>query len=362
MSRIFNFSAGPSTLPLEVLQQAQEEFVEFQGAGMSLLEMSHRSPEYSEVHERATALLGQLLGLSEEYTVLFLGGGATLQFSMIPMNLLHGKQTSCDFTVTGTWAKKAVADARKVGQVRVVFDGEADRYTHIPEPSELNLDPNASYLHITSNETIGGIQWHEWPDAGSVPIVADMSSEILSRTLPLERFGLIYAGAQKNLGPAGVALVIIRKDLLERCSTHLTAYLSYRIHAEKGSRYNTPPVYPIYICKLVLERLVALGGVEEMERRSDAKSSVLYGAIDGSGGFYRSPIPARCRSKMNVVWRLPSEALEQRFIAEAAENTLSGLKGHRSVGGCRASIYNAMPAEGVDALAQFMAEFARTQG
>jgi len=358
MSRLYNFSAGPSTLPLPVLESAAAEFVEYQGAGMSLIEMSHRGKEYSAVHAEAMALVKELLGLPDNYKVLFLGGGATLQFTMVAMNLL-GEGKSCDFTMSGAWAKKALSDAKKVGTVNVVFDGKANDYTTLPDPVELKLDPNAAYLHLTSNETIGGIQWQSWPDTGDVPIVADMSSDIMSRRIPVEKFGLIYAGAQKNLGPAGMALVIIREDILEKCSDDLTAYLSYKIHADKDSMYNTPPVFCIYMVKKVLEWVKELGGLEAMEKRVDERSSIVYGAIGGSDGFYRSPVSADVRSKMNIVWRLPSEDLEKKFIEEAAAQGMSGLKGHRSVGGCRASIYNAMPIKGAKALAELMGEFAK---
>lgn len=361
MNRIFNFNAGPSTLPFEVLERARDELVEFAGAGMSILEMSHRSKEYDDVHNDALGLLRDLLGLPDDFQILFLAGGATLQFSMIPLNLLS-RGSSCDFTVTGTWAKKACADAKKVGDVNVVFDGADHNYSRLPKPGDLSLDPKAAYLHVTSNETIGGLQWHDWPANKNVPIVCDMSSDLLSRKLPLEKFGLIYAGAQKNLGPAGVTIVIIRDSVLERCSTDLTAYMSYHTHAGKNSLYNTPPVYAIYMLKLVLQWLTERGGLPEAERRAEARSSMVYEAIENSGGFYRSPVPAFCHSKMNVVFRLPTEALEKTFIQQAGENGMGGLKGHRSVGGCRASIYNAMPLEGAQKLTDFMRDFAAKHG
>ncbi len=361
MSRIFNFNAGPSTLPLPVLEQVRDEFVDYAGKGMSIVEMSHRSPEYDEVHHNAMNLIRELYGLPENYKVLFIGGGATMQFSMIPLNFLP-PGASCDFTVTGTWSKKAFADATKVGKVNVVFDGKDDNYLSLPEPASLNLDPSAAYLHMTSNETIGGIQWHDFPDTGSVPIVCDMSSDFMSRKIPLEKFGLIYAGAQKNAGPAGVAIVIIRQDMLERCPDTLTAYLNYQTHAAKDSLYNTPPVFPIYMVSLVMKWVHDNGGLEAISKLADDRSSVVYGAIEANPEFYRCPVPEHCRSKMNVVFRLPNEELEKKFIAEAAEHGMGGLKGHRSVGGCRASIYNAMPMEGVKTLAQFMGEFAKNNG
>ncbi len=361
MNRIYNFNAGPSTLPLPVLEQAQAEFVDYQGRGMSLLEMSHRSPEYDRVHTRCIELLREMLALPANYQVLLLGGGATMQFGMVPLNLL-GQGRSCDFTLTGAWAKKALADARKLGKVRMVYDGSEHDFMRLPDPGALDLDPKAAYLHLTSNETIGGVQWQSWPDPGPVPMVCDMSSDILSRPLPIERFGLIYAGAQKNLGPAGLALVIIRDDVLAACVDDLPAYLRYPVHAQKGSLYNTPPVYAIYLTQLVLEWLHQQGGVAAADQLAQQRSGLLYDAIDQSTGFYSCPVSADCRSRMNIVFRLPSEELEQSFISEAQAQGMGGLKGHRSVGGCRASIYNAMPLAGATALADFMRHFAASHG
>jgi len=361
MARIYNFSAGPSTLPLPVLEKVRDEMVDYQGAGFSLVEASHRGPEYSDVHEKAGRLLREVLGVPENYHVLFLQGGATLQFGMIPMNLLHGGK-ACDFTVTGSWAKKALADARLFGDVNVLWDGKEQSYATLPDPDLLEVDPQSVYLHMTSNETIGGVQWHDWPDTGEVPIVCDMSSDFLSRRVPLHRFGLIYAGAQKNLGPAGMAVVIIRDDLLQKCREDVPAYLSYRIHAAKDSLYNTPPVFPIWVTQLVLEHVKAQGGLAWAEKLAADRSGLLYDMIAKHDGFYRCPVAPHCRSKMNVVWRLPSEELEKQFIAEAKAQGMNGLKGHRSVGGCRASIYNAMPLEGAQKLADFMDGFARQHG
>jgi len=361
MGRIFNFNAGPSTLPLPVLERARDEFVDFNAKGMSIVEMSHRSPDYDAVHTKAMTLIRELLGLPDNYKVLFIGGGATMQFSMIPLNFLP-KGKSCDFTVTGTWAKKAFADAGKLGKVNVVYDGKDANYLALPKPEDLKLDPQAAYLHMTSNETIGGIQWHTFPDAGAVPIICDMSSDIFSRELPIEKFGLIYAGAQKNAGPAGAAIVIIREDMLERCPDNQLAYLDYKIHAAKDSMYNTPPVFTIYMISLVMEWVKDQGGMVAMQKRADERSGLIYGAMEKDAAFYRCPVPAHCRSKMNVVFRLPSEDLEKQFIAEATAAGMGGLKGHRSVGGCRASIYNAMPIEGAKALADFMGEFAKKNG
>ena len=361
MSRIFNFSAGPCTLPLSALEEAQAEFVDFQGQGMSLIEMSHRSAEYDAVHMEAMDLVRRLYGVPDNYKVLFLGGGATLQFSMVPMNLMPaGGQ--CDFTLTGAWAKKAAADAAKIGTVNVLFDGKDGNYMSLPEASSLQVTPDAAYLHLTSNETIGGVQWPDFPDTGDVPLVCDMSSDFVSRPVDVSRFGLIYAGAQKNAGPAGTSIVIIREDLLARSPETLTAYLSYATHAPKDSMYNTPPVFPIYMVMKTLTWLEKEGGLTAARERADARAALVYGAIAQDSGFYRCPVDADCRSNMNIVFRLPSEELEKQFVSEALAAGMSGLKGHRSVGGCRASVYNAMPLAGAQALADFMGEFARKNG
>jgi phosphoserine aminotransferase len=280
---------------------------------------------------------------------------------MVPLNFLGPDQT-CDFTLSGSWAKKAYNDAKKVGKVRVIFDGAETNYSTLPKASSLETDPNAAYLHLTSNETIGGIQWKEWPHTGSVPLICDMSSDLLSRAVPVEKFALIYGGAQKNLGPAGVTVAILRDDMLRRCPDTLTAYLDYRTHADKNSLYNTPPVFAIWVIQLVLERMKRLGGMKAMEEHNAAKAAEVYKAIDTSGGFYRCPVDKDVRSLMNLVFRLPSEDLEKRFISQATEEGFLGLKGHRSVGGCRASLYNAMPLEGARALGEFMNEFARKNG
>lgn len=353
--RKYNFYAGPSTLPVEVLEELKENMVDFKGMGMSLIETSHRSKEYDEVHNDAVSLVSELLGLPENYKVLFLGGGATLQFTMVPSNLMIGSKTA-DYALTGAWAKKAFADASKIGNPVAVYDGKDNKYTELPE----GLTPNegSSYVHITSNETIGGLQWQKWPETGDVPLVADMSSDILSRRIPAEKFGLIYAGAQKNLGPAGTTLVIIRDDLLERSSDKLTAYLDYSIHADKNSLYNTPPVFSIYAVMLVLKRLKALGGLEAVEKTNVEKAGLIYDAIDSSGGFYNCPVQKANRSMMNIVFTMENEDIEKDFISKATEAGMVGLKGHRSVGGCRASVYNSMPIEGAKALADFMKDFA----
>jgi len=357
MNRKYNFFAGPATMPLPVLEELRDELVDYQGIGLSMIENSHRSKEYDSVHNEAVSNIRELLGLSDEFHVMLGGGGATFQFSMIPHNLLQ-TNPKCDFTLTGTWAKKAYADAKIVGQPRLIFDGTDSNFMTLPDPVDMEVDPGAAYTHLTSNETIGGIQWQSWLDTGEVPLVCDMSSDIFSRRLPADKFGIIYAGAQKNLGPSGVTLVIMRDDVLKSCSDNLTAYMSYKIHAAKNSLYNTPPVFPIYAVGKVLKWVKAQGGLTAMEELADSRSSAIYDAIDNSNGFYRSPVSQHCRSKMNIVWRCPTEELEQKFLAEAPDRGMLGLKGHRSVGGCRASVYNAMPVEGALALVQWMKEFA----
>ena len=354
--RKYNFFAGPSTLPVEVLEELKENMVDYKGMGMSLVETSHRSKEYDEVHNDAVSLVKELLGLPENYKVMFLGGGATLQFTMVPSNLLIGTKKA-DYTLTGSWAKKAYADAARLGNPVAVYDGKDNNYTELP--AKVDISEGSSYLHITSNETIGGLQWKNWPETGDVPLVADMSSDIMSRPLPVEKFGLIYAGAQKNLGPAGTTLVIARDDLLERSAENSpTAYLDYSIHADKNSLYNTPPVFSIWAVMLVLKRLKALGGLEAVEKYNQEKAGLIYDAIDSSGGFYNCPVQKENRSLMNIVFTMENEDLEKDFVAKASEKGMVGLKGHRSVGGCRASVYNSMPMEGAKALADFMKDFA----
>ena len=356
MTRKFNFYAGPAVIPFPVLEQIEKEMKDYKGIGLSLIETSHRSKEYEEVHNAAMTLFKELLKIPNHYQILFLGGGATMQFGMIPLNFLT-KEKSCDFTLTGSWAEKAYKDAKKIGKVNVVFDGKNDKYMKLPAAATLKANPDSVYLHMTSNETIGGIEWPDWPDTGKVPIFADMSSDIMSRPLPIEKFGLIYAGAQKNLGPAGVTVVIIRQDLLALCPDTLPAYLNYNTHAKDNSLYNTPPVFSIYALKLVLEWVKNQGGVNAMKALADKRASMLYQVIDESNGYYSCPVDKASRSKMNIVWRLPSEEKETKFVDEAKKLGMLGLKGHKSVGGCRASIYNAMPVEGVMALADFMKDF-----
>lgn len=359
-TRIYNFSSGPSVLPLPVLEEVQRDLLALPGVGMSILEISHRSNAFEDILQRAEANLRRLAGVPDNYAVLFLQGGASLQFSMVPMNLLTAGGTA-DYILTGSWAEKAAREATRVGTVNIAATTEADNFSRIPRQDELNLTPGASYVHITSNNTIEGTEWRTAPDVGDVPLVSDASSDIFSRPTEVVRYGLIYAGAQKNLGPAGATVVIIRKDLLERSSSDLHTMLSYQIHAENGSLYNTPPVFAIYMVGLVCGWIMAQGGLEAMARANERKAAKLYAEIDRSG-FYRGTAQRGSRSLMNVTFRLRSEGLEKRFVKDATAEGLDGLKGHRSVGGMRASIYNAFPEEGVDALIHFMREFERRNG
>jgi phosphoserine aminotransferase len=360
MTRIFNFSAGPAVLPVEVLEQAQRDLLSLPGVGMSILEISHRSKPFDDIIEGCEADLRTLAGVSDHYHVLFLQGGASLQFSMVPMNLLPA-QASADYVVTGAWSQKAVKEAKRVGGVRIAATTEAENFTRVPNQRELTLDPGAAYVHYTTNNTIFGTEFHDVPDTGSVPLVADASSDIFSRPLDVPKFALIYAGAQKNLAPAGLTLVIVRKDMLQRTPSTLPTMLQYGVHAEHKSMYNTPPVFAIYIMRLVLAWQLKQGGLAAIEKRNLRKADKLYAAIDRTG-FYRGHAAKDSRSRMNVTFRLPSEELEKTFAKEATAAGLDGLKGHRSVGGMRASIYNAFPEDGVDALVQFMAEFERKNG
>lgn len=358
MARAYNFSAGPAVLPLEALEQAGAEIADFKGTGMSIMESSHRGKAYSAVHEEAVANYRQILGLSEDYSVVFVQGGASLQFAMIPMNLLGAAQVA-DYVNSGAWASKAIKEAKLIGKVNVAADCGKEIPTRVPRQAELKLTDGAAYVHITSNETISGAQWKEFPRT-SAPLVADMSSDAISRPFDANRFGLIYAGAQKNLGPAGVALVIIRKDLAERVSETVPTMLKYKTYIEENSLYNTPPCFSIYVMMLV-SRWLLKEGVENVYKRNVRKAAKLYAAID-SNGFYRGTAVPECRSDMNVTFRLPSEELEAKFIKEAEARRMIGLKGHRSVGGLRASIYNAFPEEGISALISFMKDFAAKNG
>lgn len=359
MNRKMNFYAGPAVMPEEVLKELQENMFDYHDNGYSLIEASHRGAVYDGVHNETVQLFKDIYAIPDNYKVLFLGGGATLQFAMIPMNMLKAGKTA-DYVHSGAWAGKAVKDAQKIGNVKLIFDGKDSNYTTLPASRDIKPSADSAYVHITSNETIGGLQWKDWPDTGDVPLVADMSSDILSRPVPVEKFALIYAGAQKNLGPAGTTVVIIRDDIWESSPESLPAYLSYKTHAEKNSLYNTPPVFSIWAINLVLKWVRKTGGAEAMQKRATLKSEMLYSVINESNGFYRCPVDDKYRSTMNVVFRLNDEELEAQFLKESAEKGMMGLKGHRSVGGCRASIYNSLPVEAVETLAEFMKSFAKS--
>jgi phosphoserine aminotransferase len=356
--RVHNFAAGPCTLPLPVLEEAQAEFLDFGGTGMSLIELSHRSQEYEAVHAETAGLFRDLLRVPEGFSVLFLQGGATLQFAMVPMNLLAPGDRAA-YVRSGTWGLGAERDAALHGQVYAAWDGAPFAYSRMPADAELELRPRTRYLHITSNETIEGIRHPTFPDV-PVPLVGDMSSDYLSRRVPWDRFDLVYGGAQKNLGPAGLTVVVVRDEVLGRGSRELGSYLRYDLHAQKGSLLNTPPMFSIYLMGKVLSWVRERGGVDAMHERAATRSGRVYAAIDGSDGFFRSPVEVSSRSHMNVVFRLPSEDLEHRFVKQAEEEGLVNLRGHRSVGGIRASIYNGMTDDGVDALVGFMGSFAGT--
>jgi phosphoserine aminotransferase len=353
MDRKYNFYAGPAILPYEVMKKAQEELLDFNGIGFSIMEISHRSKDFTKVIEAAEAKVRSLLGVPDNYSVMFLQGGATLQFAMIPMNLLKDSGGKADYVNTGSWAKKAIKEAKLFGTVNIAGSSEDKNFCYIPQA---RLSSDAVYVHITSNETIGGIQYHTFPDTGEIPLIADMSSDIFSRRLEVSRFAAIYAGAQKNMGPAGVTLVIMRNDLIENSADNLASMLSYKIHSEEKSLYNTHPCFAVYIVKLVMDWLEANGGLEAMEARNNEKAKLLYDAIDDLA-LYSGTAEVKDRSTMNVTFRITPEALEAKFIKEAEERGMIGLKGHRSVGGCRASIYNAMPLPGVQELVRFMEKF-----
>jgi phosphoserine aminotransferase len=360
MTRIVNFSAGPAVLPVEVLEEAQRDLMALPGVGMSVLEISHRSSTFDEIIEGCEADLRALAGIPPNYHVLFLQGGASLQFSMVPMNLLP-PGGSADYVVTGVWSQKAVQEAKRHGGVKIAGSSESDKFARIPTQSELSLDSSAAYVHITTNNTIYGTEWHYVPDVGNVPLVADTSSHMYSRPIDVSKYGLIYAGAQKNLAPAGLTLVIIRDDLVKRTPSTLPTMMQYGVQAENKSMYNTPPVFAIYIMRLVMKWLLKQGGLAAIEQQNIRKADKLYAEIDRTG-FYRGHATKDSRSRMNVTFRLPSEDLEKRFVKESTAAGLDGLKGHRSVGGLRASIYNAFPESGIDALVAFMREFERKAG
>ena len=358
--RIFNFSAGPAILPVPVLEEAQRDLVSLPGVGMSVLEISHRSKTFEGILAKTEQDLRALGNVPANYKVLFLQGGASMQFSMVPLNLLTEGSTA-DYIVTGGWAQKAVKEAKRVGTVNIAASTESENFARIPRQDELKLTPGAAYVHITTNNTLFGTEWAAEPSVGDVPLVADTSSDMFSRPIDVARYGLIYAGAQKNLGPSGVTLVIIREDLLARSSKSLHTMLNYAVHAENGSMYNTPPCFGIYLMGLVMKWALSQGVLDAIGKHNERKAAKLYAEIDRSG-FYRGTADKASRSRMNITFRLPNEELEARFVKESTAAGLDGLKGHRSVGGMRASIYNAFPEEGVNALVQFMQEFEKKNG
>jgi len=358
--RVYNFSAGPAVLPVSVLEEIQRDLVALPGVGMSILEISHRSAPFEAILARAEADLRSLAGVPPNYKVLFLQGGASLQFSMVPMNLL-GAGTTADYIDSGSWAEKAIKEARKVGPVNIAATTKEENYSRVSRQDELHLTPGAAYVHMTSNNTIEGTEAKQLPDVGTAPLVSDTSSDMFSRPIDISRHALVYAGAQKNMGPAGVTVVIIRDDLLTRSQKTLPTMLNYAVHAENGSLYNTPPAFAVYALGLVMKWLIAQGGLVAIERVNVRKAAKLYAEIDRTG-FYRGTAHRDCRSLMNATFRLGSETLEAAFIKESTIAGFDGLKGHRSVGGMRASIYNAFPEEGVDALVSFMREFERKRG
>lgn len=349
----YNFYAGPAILPQEVMKKAQAELLDYQGIGLSIMEISHRSKEFDAVIKSAEQKIREIFGVPENYWVLFLQGGASLQFGMIPMNFLN-KESAADYVHTGEWAGKAIKEAKLFGKVNIAATSEDKKYNYIPD--KFNFSNDAKYVHITSNETIGGIQFQNFPDTRNIPLIADMSSDIFSRKIDVSKFGMIYAGAQKNIGPSGVTLVIIRKDLAEKCASGLTTMLNYKTHIKEPSLYNTPPCFGIYIIKLVMEWIEKLGGISGIESINNEKAALLYKTLDTSS-MYRGTTDKNSRSKMNITFRLTTEQLEEKFIKEATAAGFIGLKGHRSVGGCRASLYNAMPLEGVKELVKFMEKF-----
>ncbi len=358
---IYNFSAGPAVLPRDVLQQAREELLDWNGSGMSVMEMSHRGKEFMGIAAAAEADLRSLLSIPENYKVLFLQGGAHLQFAMIPLNLLCDK-ISVDYVNTGEWSKKAIAEAKKFAKVNIVASGADQNFINVPAFETWKCDPAAAYLHYTSNETIGGVEFNWIPESGDVPLVADMSSNILSRPVDVSRYGLIYAGAQKNIGPAGLCIVIVREDLIGKVTPGMPTMLDYKIHADNDSMYNTPPTFGIYMAGLVFSWLKRNGGLVQMEQLNIRKANLLYDAIDASNGFYNCPVVRSDRSRMNVPFTLKDASLDGEFLKQADQHGLLQLKGHRSVGGMRASIYNAMPLEGVQTLVEFLTHFAKRHG
>ncbi len=354
--RAYNFNAGPSALPQEVLEKAQQQLVDFRDTGMSIMEMSHRSAIFDEVHNEAIALLKKLYAIPENYEVLFLQGGASLQFTMVPMNFLSADQKA-SYVLSGSWSEKAFKEAKFFGTPVEAASTKENQYRHIPALADIQINEDDAYVHITSNNTIYGTQWKDYPNTGNVPLVADMSSDILSKPIDIQKFGLIYAGAQKNLGPSGVTVVIIRKDLLEKANKNIPTMLKYTTHADSNSLYNTPPTFGIYMLGEVLKWVESNGGVAAVEKHNELKAKVIYDAIDNSNGFYKGHATPESRSLMNITFRVTDEELEKLFLAEAKAAGFVGLNGHRSVGGCRASTYNAVPLEACEALRDFMVDF-----
>lgn len=355
-SKTYNFNAGPTALPQEVLEEAQRDLLDYKGSGMSIMEMSHRSKTYEEVHNEVTSLLKELLNIPDDYHLLYLQGGASLQFAMVPMNFL-GKDQTAGYILTGSWSEKALKEAQILGNTKVIASTKENHYKHIPALSELHFSDDLAYVHLTSNNTIYGTQWKAFPDTGQIPLIADMSSDILSRPIDVNQFALIYAGAQKNLGPSGVTLVILHKNLLEKAEENLPTMLKYSTHAKNNSLYNTPPTFGIYMLGLVAKWVKKQGGLEAIFRKNEEKAALIYEAIDESDGFYVGHAEQDSRSLMNITFRLRDEELEKKFLEEAKEKGFVGLNGHRSVGGCRASTYNAVTLASCQALREFMFDF-----
>jgi phosphoserine aminotransferase len=361
MSRVYNFNPGPATLPLPVLDNARQEMLNYQETGMSILETSHRSKDYEAINTAAEAGIKRLYGLGDDYRVLFLQGGASLQFAMIPMNFLPAEATA-DYILTGSWSVKAHNEAKKLGQARIAATTKEETFCRLPHPAEISLHESPAYVHLTTNNTIYGTQWHTIPEVGDAPLIADMSSDIVSRPFDLNKFAMIYAGAQKNIGPAGVTIVVMRQSMIDKCPDSIPAILNYATHANANSLYNTPPAFAVYMVNLVVNWIEEQGGLSAMAERNQQKADAIYSVIDNSNGFYRPHAAKEDRSLMNITFRLPEEDMEKRFLSEATQQGMVGLKGHRSVGGIRASIYNAMSLEGCRALAAFMEEFMRKNG
>lgn len=359
--RIFNFSSGPATLPLPALEEAQRDLLALPGAGISILEISHRSKQFDDILNNAQENLKRLLNVPDNYKVMFVHGGASLQFSMIAMNFLRESGKPANYIVTGSWGEKAIQEAQREGEAKAIWSGKSDNFTRTPAPSEYNVDSNAAYVHFTSNETIQGVEFMDEPPVGDIPLLCDASSDILSRPIDVSKYAMIYGGAQKNVGPSGTAVVILREDMIDRIPKNLHSLLDYGVYAKNNSVYNTPSTFAIYMINLTSKWLLELGGVRKMHDINQKKAAMLYDAIDQSNGFYQGHAKPECRSIMNVTWRMKEE-LEKEFVAEAKQRGMVELKGHRSVGGMRASIYNAMPVEGVERLRDFMVEFQKTKG